>query len=116
MFGAPFLKSTIQSLPPCFEAVQLTLSRPPGATTFVLGVTTYTPIGVTGVGGVTAAGVGPAGELAAQPRVIPRSDARMPGASIDRTIPFRGVFNIDVPSLSLEAKSSRENVNRVKKT
>src|SRR6476619_3290998 len=99
MFGSPFLKSEIQSLWPPFEVVQLTLSWPPGPTIFVPAVTVYTPDGDGDTGaGVTGVGVGAAGELAPQPRVIPRSAARLPWASIDQTTPFRSLFNIDVLS------------------
>jgi hypothetical protein len=73
------------------EAVQVTLSGPSGATVFVLAVIVYTA-GATGAGvlgaGLTGVGVGADGELPPQPRVIPRNAARIPCASIDRTILF----------------------------
>jgi hypothetical protein len=112
------LKSPIQSPDAPVEAVQLTLSWPPGATIFAPAVTVYTP-GATGDGvttgaGITAVGAGPVGELALQPRVVPTSAARTPWTTTEETTPGRGLFDIDVPSVS-EAENSRDNVNAAKK-
>jgi hypothetical protein len=80
-------------LPPSDETLQLRLNSAPRAIAFTLGVSVTVPVRGTGAvptsSGVTAAAVGPAGDVAPHPTVIPSSAA---------TIPVRMVFNIDVPS------------------
>src|SRR5205085_67239 len=85
-FGSPFRKSEIQPTGAPGEDVQLTLSCSPGATRLVPAVTVYTPVGATGAG-VAGGGVGATGEVVLQPAASPRSAARTPRRTIDRTVP-----------------------------